>query len=228
MMLVANDKGGIRHSPKIGVNCYCPGCNAPVIAVMGDIYKHHWRHVSDEGCTHGYGETQWHLRVKSLFPIDCIEVRKDGFVSDVLLPNGTAVEVQHSSIDTYTVQCRNNSRERVVWIFDTRDQEDRGQLEVLQNDFWYSRPKEAYYECGDMLFWYCSAQMIIQPKWMRTVYIENDKTGYNVKTLTGGYRIYDEKEFAQMIIDWDRSFYVEPDAPKYIQTSLFNISPDDY
>lgn len=108
----------------------CPVCSDEMIAKCGEINIWHWAHRSKKNCDPWYGsETAWHLQWKSKFPDAWVEsiVTRNGksHIADVLLPNGTVIEFQHSPISPVEIQAREDFYQSVIWVFDVRDCEER-------------------------------------------------------------------------------------------------------
>jgi competence CoiA-like predicted nuclease len=68
---LVNDK---KSLPIADVNAFCPCCNTPVIAKLGNIYVHHWAHSSLNDCPNNKPETEWHINWKNMFPEEYREV----------------------------------------------------------------------------------------------------------------------------------------------------------
>ena len=122
-MMYALDKSGQKVTAQPGARARCPHCQAEVIAKCGEIKRWHWAHKSAIDCDNwGGGETDWHLYWKSLVPSDWVEatIKKDGkhHRADILLPSGTVVELQHSSISPRMIEQRESFYGSMVWLFD--------------------------------------------------------------------------------------------------------------
>lgn len=58
--------------------CFCPACNQPVVAKNeGEIRMHHFAHLSNTACEHGY-QSSIHLMAKEIF----LEMREFLFIKD--------------------------------------------------------------------------------------------------------------------------------------------------
>jgi competence protein CoiA len=103
----------------------CPHCGAKTISKCGQIIRWHWAHAVGAECYATEPETEWHLQWKSLFPAEWVErtVTIGGVTkrADVLLPDGTAVELQHSSISPDEIHARESHYRRVIWLFDATE-----------------------------------------------------------------------------------------------------------
>jgi len=223
-MLVAIHNNERVFATEGGVG-YCPECHESLIPACGDIYIHHWRHKPESICTYGAGETTWHRRMKSLFPIECVEVRHGVNRSDVLLQNGTAIEFQNSSISITDIKTRRMSVDRMIWMFNLEKQADRDQLSVDGNMFWYNRPKEIFHLCMPHLFWYCSDEMILKVNYMNDDIVYDNVTGYNKKITEGRCEKITLTEFVERAMKYDEQFKQPEKPPEIVQLKLFNINP---
>lgn len=122
-MLYAKTPDGEKVLPVKGMEALCPLCNGEVIAKCGMINIHHWAHKSIENCDEwDYGESDWHLSWKALFPADNVEktIIKDGIThrADVLGNTGIVIELQHSPLSPEKIRERELFYENMVWVFD--------------------------------------------------------------------------------------------------------------
>jgi len=181
-----------RKLPEFGLVGICQECGSKMIPVLGDVYKHHWRHLVKGDCI-SEGETQWHIDMKSMFPAENIEVKKNNHRADVLLDNDTAIEFQYSSIQLSDVVSRNNNYKKVIWVFNLEDQYGNGQIEFgykkeLDQYFdtdqatvlYYTRPKSVLTVCMPNLFVYIKGEFYYIVKIEEKVQF-NEKTRYNEK-----------------------------------------------
>ena len=117
-----------RKTANPGERSICPICDSPVIAKCGKILVWHWAHENLEDCdSFSEGETLWHLNMKNLYPKDWQEVviikNDKKHRADVLKPDGTVIEFQHSPITTEEVVKRNEFYGNVIWCFDRNDKQ---------------------------------------------------------------------------------------------------------
>lgn len=120
--LIDNEK--ITASPN--TTGHCPLCESEMIAKCGQIKIWHWAHKNLTDCDDWHeGETDWHLRWKSLFPPSWTEVvitKEDKkHRADVLTPDGTVLEFQHSPISLDDIEKREQFYNDMIWIFDIAD-----------------------------------------------------------------------------------------------------------
>jgi Competence protein CoiA-like family len=118
-MLYAN-ANGTRRQPEIsGERGSCPSCHGDVIARVGCLVMPHWAHVVDAACG-SEPETDWHREWKALVPQDRCEVPIGDHRADIVLLDGTVVELQHSPLSLHEIEEREEAYERLLWIFDAR------------------------------------------------------------------------------------------------------------
>jgi|LSQX01.1.fsa_nt_gb competence CoiA-like predicted nuclease len=126
----------------------CPLCRGELLPHCGEILVWHWKHKAGQACDRwSEGETLWHLQWKRRFLSDFVEVliERDGetHIADVRLPNGTTVELQHSSISTQKIRERERFYGRkLTWVFDAIEpiREERF-LPRDHGDYWSFRWK---------------------------------------------------------------------------------------
>lgn len=122
-MLYARSEVGEKVLPKKHGRAFCPLCNGIVIAKCGEIYPHHWAHQSIRDCDEWYEtESAWHLRWKSVFPKENIEVaitkNDKRHRADIVSREGTVIELQHSPISIAMIRERELFYEDMFWVFD--------------------------------------------------------------------------------------------------------------
>lgn len=103
-----------------GQRSTCPECDAEIVACCGTIKTWYWRHLILGNCKYGEGETEWHMEWKQFF-LDhgCdIEVKIGNHRADAVLPDGTVVEFQHSSISPEEIAEREAEYKKLIWVFD--------------------------------------------------------------------------------------------------------------
>lgn len=90
-------------------------------------------------------ETPWHRRSKSYAPPDRREVTIGPHRADIVTPDGTVIELQHSAISPAAIREREAFYRRMVWLFDGRDLSDR--LILYDNDryltFRWKQPRKS-------------------------------------------------------------------------------------
>lgn len=133
MLKAKNPKTGSRINATAGQSALCPVCDQAVISKCGEIVIHHWAHrVIAECDPWKEHETDWHRRWKMEFPEEFQEVtRADAsgkrHRADVLLPNDTSIEFQHSAISPQNIKARESfwGIRNLVWVFDFGEEELR-------------------------------------------------------------------------------------------------------
>lgn len=126
-----------KEKAKKGARGLCPMCNADVIAKCGDIYAHHWSHLSAEECdTWHEPMTQWHIDWQDVFSSEGHQVektiRRNGKVhrADVVTKSGVVIEFQHSSIISSAIAEREAFYgEKMIWVIDGDD--FKGRIDVI-------------------------------------------------------------------------------------------------
>lgn len=80
MQMAMDSEGNPRHIDDVdnGVkcNCFCPACGHPLVAKNeGEIRAHHYSHLSNVDCEHGY-QSSIHLMAKIIF----LEIKEFMFI----------------------------------------------------------------------------------------------------------------------------------------------------
>ena len=125
-MLYGITESGEKITPRPNLKSFCPTCGSELIAKCGEYKVWHWAHKSLNDCDNwSERETEWHRSAKELFPVEWREVtvEKNGIKhrADVLLPNGTVIEFQHSPISPVEMEKRETFYKKMVWVFDICD-----------------------------------------------------------------------------------------------------------
>ncbi|MCR5837149.1 MAG: hypothetical protein K6G88_11635 [Lachnospiraceae bacterium] len=126
---------------------YCPSCESELILRMGEMRRHHFAHASGRTCVDNwhYDMSDWHCEWQNRFPKECQEVVKEyngkKHRADVLLENEKVVfEFQHSTLKSGEFEERNRFYNalgyRVIWIFDTEEQNNKKQIINYSEDKW--------------------------------------------------------------------------------------------
>lgn len=181
---------------------FCPECREELTKVFcndsGRIS--HWRHRSESQCKYGEGETGWHRHMRGLFPPEMRHVYVGRrHIYDVLLPNGTAVEFQHSGIYTEDIISRNNHTREIIWVFDCTEQYGKGNIRVMGTDFSYDFPKKNITAHCPNVHLYLRSGLIIQPtEGGQTMTVQcNPVTGFNMQTWKGSCVKMNEDQFVE-------------------------------
>lgn len=122
-MIFANDAKGNRIVAAPGQRAVCPSCNGEVVAKCGKIKVWHWAHLSADCDPWSEGMTEWHIGWQNEFPEECREVviQRNGEIhrADIMLPDGTVIEFQHSPISQDEIAKREEFYgAKMVWMFD--------------------------------------------------------------------------------------------------------------
>ena len=199
----------IRDSQKItatpGQTAECPCCNTEVISKCGDINIWHWAHKAKENACIYKDETNWHREMKSLFDPDMVEIRVENqngvAIADVLLPDGTAIEFQHSAIDIDTIQRRKLIHKKIIWVFDLSPQFDRDQIKSYtifgKQKLKYRRPKKILRRIyPKLLYLYLGRNLFYKPDdFPENTFIENEDTGYNERYFYFTGKLINKEQF---------------------------------
>ena len=127
-MLYAHNKLGEKipaiREKEITLGSTCPGCGAKVIPKCGEINIWHWAHEANSNCTYSTGETEWHLRWKSCFYPENVEVtvgkhRADVFIFDRI------IEFQNSDISIDDIRSRESNYPNLIWVINGEKFRDR-------------------------------------------------------------------------------------------------------
>lgn len=170
-MLYAVSETGEKILPTKDVHAFCPFCNGTVIARCGKIMSHHWAHKSIKDCDEWYEpESDWHLRWKSMFPKDNVEVtiRKNDkrHRADILSNDGTVIELQHSPISTGTISEREAFYGNMIWVFDMAYKRDsfrkKEQVNEKEFSFRWSYPKWSLIMCKKPLYFDYGVKKILR------------------------------------------------------------------
>lgn len=125
-MLYAIKNGQKVRATQTGERANCPFTGAEMIAKCGAIKINHWAYVNASEGIDLKGETEWHLKWKSLFPAENCEVQHiDNFgnrhIADVDLGD-LVIEFQHSPISSFELIQRElfytSIGKQFVWVLD--------------------------------------------------------------------------------------------------------------
>lgn len=116
MQYAVNAKGE-RVKAERGKAARCPICGERVRAKCGDVMVWHWAHEAVLDCDPWFErETEWHRGWKALASPDRTEVAMGPHRADIVSPDGTVVELQHSPISAADIQAREAHYDRMVWL----------------------------------------------------------------------------------------------------------------
>lgn len=163
-MLYAKADNGARLLATPGEHGLCPGCGMPVSARCGEVKIWHWAHDNLSDCPYA-PETEWHLKWKSLFPTECVEIINGAHRADVIF-NGVVYEFQTVALEPSVMIERQAFWEskgyRFYWVFNFTERYKNFKLQVKDgySTFrwkWPSRRLEGcpfpyYFDLGNCLF----------------------------------------------------------------------------
>jgi hypothetical protein len=150
-MQFAVDASGQKIGPKDHPWGYCPGCGQYVVAKRGEIVCHHFAHEGGVDCDPwAEHETAWHLGWKGFASVNNVEKNVATHRADIVLEDGTVVELQHSGISPEEIREREAVYEKMIWLFDGTDlNSDR--LSLRERDyglsFRWKHPRKSYAAC---------------------------------------------------------------------------------
>lgn len=142
-MQIARVDGRTVEANTSGRRGECPACAAEVVARVGEINIPHWAHLAGGNDCDPWaeGESSWHAWWKTAAPLERREVVIGVHRADVVAPDGTVCELQHSHIDPAEITEREVFYGDMRWIFDAHDKEftieDRGRgVAVFRKFHW--------------------------------------------------------------------------------------------
>lgn len=142
----------------------CPGCSADLIAKCGHLVAHHWAHRAGPDCDSWWeSEGPWHRAWKAHAPPERQEVTIDRngvrHRADLVLSDGTVVELQHSQISIDDVRAREAHYGRMIWIVDASDAFAKGRItdecdvtEAGDTQVRWVSPKRWWTECRSPVY----------------------------------------------------------------------------
>jgi len=155
-MLYAQSEAGEKILPEKYGRAICSFCNGVVIAKCGEIVYHHWAHQSNKECDEWHEpESDWHLKWKSLFPKENVEVtiKKNDkrHRADVVGNEGAVIELQHSPISPLVIRERENFYGNMLWIFDLslkqKHFEKKEPINEIEFSFKWQNPRRTLIAC---------------------------------------------------------------------------------
>lgn len=134
------DDARVKATP--GGKAICPLCRTAVLAKCGEIYIHHWAHVSGKDCDSWWEpETEWHRYWKSF--AQQTEVTIADHRADIVTQSGLIVELQHSNISAKEIQSREACYgSRLRWLFDGTNLVYSYQGEIISSEGTWERDYE--------------------------------------------------------------------------------------
>lgn len=144
MECFVNLHGETIRPHRTGDRAECPCCGGGLIAACGEILAHHWKHESGKDCdAWSEAKSDWHLSwqafLEERYKARCEVWIKRGRVmhrADAVLPDGTVVEIQHSSISPQEIRARELFYGKMAWIFDAQEAGRRDRLRFFDGKYW--------------------------------------------------------------------------------------------
>lgn len=203
MLYAIDEKTERKIKPEPGLTAVCSYCESQVIAKCGSINMWHWAHKSLSDCdAWGEGETDWHLEWKNLFCQSQVEINIEKgnnlHRADIVLNDGTIVELQHSFITPETISERESFYGNMIWIFDLSDCVS---TEDAQNRF-YIEEKENAYEKYHSFNWLYPKKHIFYAKQRKAFDLGNGKlfiVKKHFKPKYGWGNIWEKERFVEWL-----------------------------
>lgn len=162
MLYAINTDTGEKIPPTKKAHAVCPGCKMDVRAKCGNVYTHHWAHVTKICDYWNEPESEWHREWKSLFPKEKCEVPFMNHIADAISHRGFVVEFQSSSISTEDIKSREECYKDMIWIINGNKFSERfytrnkGDYETFTwyhaRKTWLFATKDIYIDFGDSIF----------------------------------------------------------------------------
>ena len=150
-MQFALGPSGKRIRPQDAPWGFCPECGQYVKAHRGEIVTPHFAHESGVDCdTWAEHETEWHRAWKQFVSVDNVERAVVGHRADIVLDDGTVVELQHSGISPEEIRERENAYGKMIWLFDGTDIDEERLYFRKQKyglSFRWKHPRKSYAVC---------------------------------------------------------------------------------
>lgn len=134
-----------------GAKGECPACGGELIAKCGEIVMWHWAHVSADCDSWAEPETEWHIKWKECFPLECREVTVGSHRADVMV-GAHAIEFQHSPISANEIRQRENHYGSLTWVIDGRDFRERFSVRRPKQDESAIKKRYFRHDQGDWIF----------------------------------------------------------------------------
>jgi hypothetical protein len=182
-MLYAISLEGKKIAAYPNAKAFCPECLESVIAKCGEINIWHWAHEIKGDCDiWGEHETPWHLRWKSLFPMENVEVliEKDGAKhrADIFTNTGIVIELQHSSISPDEIREREIFYGKMFWLFDVTEPVEKELLDFRRKpnciSFRWKHPRKHIAFTNKPTFLDFGSKVLFQ---LQKMYIESPPCG---------------------------------------------------
>ena len=158
---------GVKTIAAPGETAFCPMCDGDVISKCGSIKVWHWAHKILD-CDHwSEPESEWHLKWKShasqMFTEITIEHSGIKHRADLLLPDETVVELQHSNISVESIAERETFYGKMIWLFDVSEVKGFELKGIEESTFrslrwkhprlsWLSVKSPVYFDTGSDIF----------------------------------------------------------------------------
>jgi competence CoiA-like predicted nuclease len=143
----------------------CAICKCEVVARCGEIMSWHWAHLSGRDCD-PWAEhlTEWHIKwqdyLRTYRAADIeVPIIRNGAAhrADVVMPDGTIIELQHSAITPEQIREREEFYgPKFAWVFDTRDAYEQDRFQPRKKNgkdtFRWKQPRKSIAFCKRKVF----------------------------------------------------------------------------
>lgn len=114
---------GERRGAEPGLEGYCPGCGAALVAKCGELVAWHWAHLAADDCDRwaepvGPWHRSWQDAVDPAFIERPLEMDGEIHRADLIGNDGVIVELQHAVLSTEEIAEREQFYGDMVWLFD--------------------------------------------------------------------------------------------------------------
>jgi competence protein CoiA len=151
--------GPARVEASPGARGLCETCWSPVTAKCGAIVSWHWAHLALDDCdTWAEPDSSWHRGWQNVVPAERREVVMGNHRADLLAPDGTVVELQHSSLSPAEILEREAHYRQMVWVFDAIEAHQELRFEVrfpsgkTYQTFRWKHPRKSVAVCRQPVF----------------------------------------------------------------------------
>lgn len=201
-MRYATGRIGERVEAYPGARAQCPTCGAAVLAKCGQITSWHWAHAATGDCDPwSESETTWHRDWQGMVPPERREVVIGCHRADMVTPDGTVVELQHSYLPADQTAAREAHYGRMIWIFDATQAYDENRIWIRKRDgyvtFRWKHPRKSVSLCTRPTLLDLGPYLLLIKKihtaapcggWGRIVDKDDMARSLNSEQVTGGAR----------------------------------------
>jgi competence protein CoiA len=156
-MFLACSTEGARVTASPSAVARCPSCHGAMRAKCGRIVSWHWAHLAQADCDiWAEPDTEWHRAWQELVPATHREIVIGDHRADIVTPDGTVVELQHSYLSPDQIGEREQYYGRMIWIFDAQKATESGRLQIRNRSsyvtFRWKHPRKSVAHCRRPVF----------------------------------------------------------------------------